>query len=98
MSLIVLSGSVPPRDQTACKSKAEQKNTDASPLPSRIPVYATRDTLKNLQQAYAGGLWPELANWESDSDLAQEVNSNGVRKRRRIRRPSESGAGAKFSP
>lgn len=88
MSLIMLSGSVPPRH-----FPEGTEDETVPPVPSRIPVYGTKATLDNLAEAYGGGLWPELGQWASES----EIGWTGRRKRRRLE-DEGSGAGAKFSP
>nr|XP_018262741.1 uncharacterized protein I303_04221 [Kwoniella dejecticola CBS 10117]OBR84899.1 hypothetical protein I303_04221 [Kwoniella dejecticola CBS 10117] len=83
-SLIMLSGSVPPKH-----SEHTQPPTTALPTPStastsaaaghadpekkKVPhprphVYGTRKTLEQLSQAYQGGLWPELGSWVPDRE------------------------------
>lgn len=86
LSLIMLSGSIPPRH-------TRSKDSTAPPVPACIPVYATKDTLHNLAEAYGGGLWPELGQWAPES----ESMWTGRRKRRKPEHES-LGAGAKFSP
>lgn len=94
ISLIMLSGSVPQRPARAppiggAELTPPSDNT-APPAPSRIPVYALKETLDNLAAAYGGGLWPELGEWAPEPERG--------RKRRKLIADQKAGVGAKFTP
>ena len=91
LSLILLSGSVPPRptlvDSTQPNSPAlnsnpfssSAKHSMAPPPPSlpRTPVYATKETLQRLALVFGGDLWPELGTWApSKSSTGTRTNAN----------------------
>jgi hypothetical protein len=73
LSLILLSGSVPPRPSIARHPqppippkpagipKANKKATNDAK--TCVPVFGTKETLDRLSSAYGGGLWPELGHW-----------------------------------
>ncbi|KLT45384.1 hypothetical protein CC85DRAFT_231499, partial [Cutaneotrichosporon oleaginosum] len=101
VSLILLSGSVPCKQRRTSRqmfnehSNASEATADETvpPVPARIPVYATQETLDNLAAAYGGGLWPELGAWATPEELMQ----SGRRKRRRTQ-DELNGVGPKFYP
>lgn len=91
IGLILLSGSVPARPPPVVPGGAKLlANDGASATPSRIPVYALRETLDNLAAAYGGGLWPELGEWAPEPERG--------RKRRKLIEDKKAGVGAKFVP
>ncbi|BEJ16385.1 hypothetical protein CspHIS471_0509900 [Cutaneotrichosporon sp. HIS471] len=101
VSLILLSGSVPSKQRRISRLLFNHDHVNASeataddtvpPVPARIPVYATQETLDNLAAAYGGGLWPELGAWAT----AEELMHSGRRKRRRTQ--ELTGVGPKFYP
>lgn len=79
LSLIMLSGSVPPRPtiakhpqppippsipiDTALPPKGKGKAKNEAK--AVVPVFGTKETLERLSSAYGGGLWPELGHWAS---------------------------------
>ncbi|TXT09009.1 hypothetical protein VHUM_02483 [Vanrija humicola] len=97
-SLIMMSGSVPPRIREPYPSgHAHTPSSGTTPPidicpPRRIPVYARRETLDKLASAYGGGLWPELSTWAS----GQDPSNGGKRKRRRVEEDL-TGVGPMFS-
>lgn len=95
ISLIMLSGSVPQRPARppttgAAELTPPSDNSAPPPAPSRIPVYALKETLDNLAAAYGGGLWPELGEWAPEPERG--------RKRRKLIADQKAGVGAKFTP
>ncbi|WVF71166.1 hypothetical protein IAT40_005964 [Kwoniella sp. CBS 6097] len=89
-SLIMLSGSVPPRKvehtQPPNSTLRHENSPDSTPPPHathpRPHVYGTRKTLEQLSQAYQGGLWPELGSWVPDRE-GEENTADSSRKRRK---------------
>ena len=100
LSLILLSGSVPPRPEIASHpqppippSATDTKVTYRSKVKAKneaktcVPVFGTKETLERLSSAYGGGLWPELghwANWQSDPDRKQTQGRTRGRKRKAL--------------
>ncbi|KAK4684208.1 hypothetical protein P7C73_g5988, partial [Tremellales sp. Uapishka_1] len=64
LSLILLSGSIPPRRETTAPAV-------------RTPVYATKETLSKLALAYGGTLWPELGKWEENGGKGRKRRKLG---------------------
>ena len=104
-SLILLSGSIPPRQLAHGHSpgQASSSNRDDPYLP-RPHIYGTKSTLKKLALAYGGELWPELSSWEQEEETeTTQVNGNGSARKRRKRerevdsRKSSRGTGVVFS-
>ncbi|OCF38678.1 hypothetical protein I317_07529 [Kwoniella heveanensis CBS 569] len=89
-SLIMLSGSVPPKNiehtQAPNSTLRHENSPDTTPAPHdthpRPHVYGTRKTLEQLSQAYQGGLWPELGSWVPDRE-GEENDAESSRKRRK---------------
>lgn len=75
LSLILLSGSVPPRPSLIEHPQPPLHPSDDLIKPDRtarisknnpkaiVPVFGTKETLDRLSMAYGGGLWPELGHW-----------------------------------
>ncbi|WVQ99702.1 hypothetical protein IAU59_006843 [Kwoniella sp. CBS 9459] len=91
-SLIMLSGSVPPRNiehtQPSKASTRDENSSDSTPpardaAHPRPHVYGTRKTLEQLSQAYQGGLWPELGSWVPDRE-GESNDTASARKRRKL--------------
>lgn len=100
LSLILLSGSVPPRPEIAShpqppippsatdtKVTYKSKGKAKNEAKTCVPVFGTKETLERLASAYGGGLWPELghwANWQSDPDRKQTQGRTRGRKRKAL--------------
>ncbi|ORY26323.1 low-affinity phosphodiesterase [Naematelia encephala] len=96
LSLIMLSGSVPPRPKDAAHFQAPL-SAITPPAPEyaltspRLPVYGTRRTLEKLAVVYGGDLWPELGSWAPERPLdVPEAERASTRKRRKA--PDAHGA------
>jgi hypothetical protein len=82
LSLIMLSGSVPPRllpyHQTPPTppptSTGSTHILKVTPAPPRPPIYGTKKTLDRLAKAYHGELWPELGMW-AEERLGEDTDS-----------------------
>lgn len=111
LSLIMLSGSVPPRPPIAAYAQPpitpisdqgvdEPKHGRERNAPqARVPVFGTKETLERLSLAYGGGLWPELGQWAPDSQ--HSAGRVGTRKRRKVQKEPHAktdGCGVVLSP
>ncbi|WWD03318.1 hypothetical protein V865_001369 [Kwoniella europaea PYCC6329] len=101
-SLIMLSGSVPPKSAQHTQPPTDTNNasphksnnqtkaaTAAAATHPKPHVYGTRKTLEQLSQAYQGGLWPELGSWVPDREGDRPHHSG--RKKRKIDGAGDSG-------
>ncbi|KAK6909748.1 hypothetical protein I203_103770 [Kwoniella mangroviensis CBS 8507] len=108
-SLIMLSGSVPPKSAqhtqppTDTNNVSPHKSTDqteaataAEATHPKPHVYGTRKTLEQLSQAYQGGLWPELGSWVPDREGDRPHHSG--RKKRKIDDSGKNGLGLVNGP
>ena len=109
-SLILLSGSVPPRPAASPSTNplltppmtAKALGETPPPILPRPPVYGTRKTLERLAAAYGGGLWPELGTWAPE-DAARGKRRKLAEKRGSITGDSDQmgsggGTGVVFTP
>ena len=97
LSLIMLSGSVPPRPTIAKHPQPpippkfpidfalpyEGKGKAKNEAKSVVPVFGTRETLERLASAYGGGLWPELGHWASWRVTERKEDEGKTRSRKR---------------
>ncbi|WVQ67318.1 uncharacterized protein L199_005514 [Kwoniella botswanensis] len=107
-SLIMLSGSVPPKSAqhtqpptdtnnvSPHKSNNQTKAATAAATHPKPHVYGTRKTLEQLSQAYQGGLWPELGSWVPDRE-GDRPHPPG-RKKRKIDDGDKNGLGMVNGP
>lgn len=78
-SLIMLTGSAPPRPNLAASTCASV----SQPLPPLCPiVYGTTGTLEKLSTAYTGQIWPELVAWVPGHN--EDRKTEAPKKRRKV--------------
>jgi hypothetical protein len=97
LSLIMLSGSVPPRPTIAKHPQPpippnipldltlppKGKGRAKNEAKAVVPVFGTRETLERLASAYGGGLWPELGHWASWRVTERKEDEGKTRSRKR---------------
>ncbi|KAK8864671.1 hypothetical protein IAR55_001922 [Kwoniella newhampshirensis] len=64
-SLIMMSGSMPPRHSVQPKLPLISSTSESVVVPPRPcpPIFGTRSTLEKLAMVYGGQIWPEIAIW-----------------------------------
>ncbi|OXC68333.1 hypothetical protein AYX13_03034 [Cryptococcus neoformans] len=78
-SLIMLTGSAPPRPNLAAANYAPV----SQPVPPLCPiVYGTTGTLEKLSTAYTGQIWPELVAWVPGHN--EDRKTEAPKKRRKV--------------
>jgi hypothetical protein len=97
LSLILLSGSLPPRpsrtspgqatsepsrdSETKTSTTSSEKGKAGNGTNDSVPVFGTRETLEKLAMAYGGGLWPELGHWHAGEQSVPRASTRGKKRK-----------------